>query len=213
MSKTKTHITLLLDASGSMRSMRSDVVDGINSFIEQQKETEGKCRVSVLSFEGQHGLSVIRDNVKLSNWEPVGQDEYRIGGATPLLDSTAEAILRVGDSDWSQVFVTFTDGEENSSREHTKADVKAMIDEREDWVFTYLGAAQDAYAEAGSYGLAAGNIQNFAKDSKGYKTAFVSAGALVGAVRSARSKGVDFDSLNAYEDLGLKKEAEETVSS
>ena len=51
------------------------------------------------------------------------------------------------------VVIVFTDGEENRSREHTRDSVARLIDARkaEGWVFAFLGANVDAFAEAGAF--------------------------------------------------------------
>ena len=64
------------------------------------------------------------------------------------------------------IFVVMTDGLENSSREFTKPQVKGMIEEQQssyNWHFTFLGADQDAFAEAGGLGIDAFGAAQFSK--------------------------------------------------
>jgi hypothetical protein len=80
------------------------------------------------------------------------------------------------------------DGEENSSKEFSKADIKAMIQRQQDtyhWHFTFLGANQDAFAEAGGMGIAAARVANFAMD----KMAAASAGTGGKVARVAPAHG------------------------
>lgn len=53
------------------------------------------------------------------------------------------------------MFTIMTDGLENSSRNFTASQVSNMIDEREGkgWIFTYLGANQDAWSEGRKFGI------------------------------------------------------------
>jgi hypothetical protein len=54
------------------------------------------------------------------------------------------------------VFVITTDGEENSSKEFTREQVKKMIAHQQDvykWQFTFLAANPEAFAEAGGMGI------------------------------------------------------------
>jgi hypothetical protein len=63
------------------------------------------------------------------------------------------------------IFVIVTDGQENSSHEFSKARIKEMIDQQQtkyNWQFTFLGANQDAFAEAGGMGIHAAGVANFA---------------------------------------------------
>ena len=46
-----THIAVVLDRSGSMSSMASDVVSGFDSFIKDQKEEDGKATLSLVQFD------------------------------------------------------------------------------------------------------------------------------------------------------------------
>ena len=57
------------------------------------------------------------------------------------------------------LFVTITDGLENSSREFTEDRVFDLVNRQRthfDWQFVYLGANQDAIAEGAKYGVTAG---------------------------------------------------------
>ena len=42
MKKDYTHIAVVLDRSGSMQNMVSDVVGGFNKFVEDQKKEKGE---------------------------------------------------------------------------------------------------------------------------------------------------------------------------
>ena len=67
---------------------------------------------------------------------------------------------------------SFTDGLENASREYTKSHIHDLIEQKtkDGWVFVYLGANQDAFAEAGSLGIAANRTINY--DVRDTPTAF-----------------------------------------
>jgi hypothetical protein len=61
-----------------------------------------------------------------------------------------------------------TDGEENSSKEYTRAKVLEKIKHQQDpykWEFVFLGANQDAFAEAGGLGIVRGNVTNYTPTS------------------------------------------------
>merc|ERR1712083_368802 len=72
------------------------------------------------------------------------------------------------------VVVTFTDGAENASREHSKSAIFSRIDgkKKDGWTFVFLGANQDSYAEGGRLGYSVGNTQNFKFDGVGTKLAW-----------------------------------------
>jgi hypothetical protein len=60
-----------------------------------------------------------------------------------------------------------TDGEENSSREYTRAAIFKLITdkEKEGWAFAYLGANQDAWAASESIGIHRRNSANYQADA------------------------------------------------
>ena len=59
------------------------------------------------------------------------------------------------------VFVIVTDGQENASREFSRAQIRKMIEHQQSafqWQFTFRAANQDAFAEGASLGMAADGI-------------------------------------------------------
>ena len=100
------------------------------------------------------------------------------------------------------IVVVVTDGEENSSREHTAETVKALIKDQQEkygWEFIFLAAGQDAIATGAGYGFAAGNSMTFNADNiaqtidtaSSYVTAYRSTGALADFTESDRTKAVE----------------------
>jgi Mg-chelatase subunit ChlD len=165
-----TDITLVVDRSGSMQSIRDDAEGGVNAFIEGQANEPGEALLTLVQFDTEYEF--------LHKGIPVSQaGGYKLvpRGSTALLDAVGRAMNETGerlaamaekDRPGLVVFVVMTDGEENSSEEFSKADIKAMIQlqqEKYGWHFTFLGADQDAFAEAREMGMAASSAASFAK--------------------------------------------------
>ena len=105
--------------------------------------------------------------------------ELQPRGWTALLDAVGRAISETGqrlahipdaDRPGLVIFVVMTDGQENSSKEFTKAQIKEMIERQQNvynWHFTFLGANQDAFAEAGGMGIHAAGVANYQADKVG----------------------------------------------
>ena len=156
-----TDVTVVLDRSGSMQSCRDDAEGGLNTFIEEQKKQPGETLFTLVQFDTEyefvHKGKPIRD---------VGPCELVPRGMTALLDAVGRAIAETGerlaampepDRPGLVVFVIVTDGQENSSKEYTKPQIKEMIERQQNdykWQFTFLGANQDAFAEAHGIGIA-----------------------------------------------------------
>ncbi|MCH5376397.1 MAG: VWA domain-containing protein [Planctomycetes bacterium] len=164
-----TDITLVVDRSGSMAQVREDAEGGVNSFIEQQAKEPGEALLTLVQFDTEYEF--LHQGVPISQ---VPKYELVPRGMTALLDAVGRAINETGerlakmderDRPGLVVFVVMTDGQENSSKEFSKSDIKAMIHRQQDtysWHFTFLGANQDAFAEAVGMGIAAAGVANFA---------------------------------------------------
>jgi hypothetical protein len=166
-----TDITLVVDRSGSMQAIRQDAQGGVNAFIRKQAGEPGEALLTLVQFDTEYEL--------VHSGVPIQQvPEYHLEprGCTALLDAVGRAInetgKRLSDMEEGQrpglvTFVITTDGLENSSREFTKAQIKEMIEHQQetyDWHFTFLGANQDAFAEAGGLGIHADRAAQYAPD-------------------------------------------------
>jgi hypothetical protein len=166
-----TDITLVVDRSGSMQQRREDAEGGVNAFIQEQAAEPGEAYLTLIQFDTEY--EIVHRGVPIQ--EVPG---YRLAprGMTALLDAVGKSIneakiriekMEEADRPGLVIFVITTDGLENSSVEFTKAQIKEMIEERESedgWKFTFLGANQDAFAEAGRMGMKAGAVADFSMD-------------------------------------------------
>merc|ERR1719188_1661538 len=84
------------------------------------------------------------------------------------------------------VVVTFSDGRENASREHSRKSIFKRINAKREagWTFVFMGANQDSYAEGGGLGFATRNTQNFAFDGAGARAAYSSVSKGVSSLRA-----------------------------
>ena len=71
-----------------------------------------------------------------------------------------------------------TDGQENSSKEYSKAQIKKKISDKQekyDWEFIFLGANIDAASEAESIGIQRSNAVKYQNNSEGVQKNFEAA--------------------------------------
>lgn len=191
MNENKTLIAVILDRSGSMGSIRSDVEGGFNEFIKTQADVPGECSVSLYRFDTEYE-SVYKD-VPVKDVQPLVLIPR---GSTALLDAIGTTINSVGatlsDTPEEQrpgkvMVVIITDGKENASREFSRADVFDKIThqtEKYNWQFTFLGANQDSIAEASSIGIHTNSV-TFSASSVGTKALFRSVSQAAANYRSA----------------------------
>jgi uncharacterized protein YegL len=197
------HYVLVIDRSGSMDVIREDTQGGIRAFIDKQMEgVDGNKRtVSMYQFDTVH--DTLHDFALL---EQAKGYVLTPRGGTALLDACGFAITKVGEKLAAMpeekrpgyvMVVIATDGQENSSKEYTRAQVKEMIQRQQDeygWRFTYIGANQDSFAEAGSIGIAAPSVLNYMSTGASTSSAWASAGASVSAGTTPTSTGIFYSS-------------------
>lgn len=189
-----TDLTLVIDRSGSMEEIRSDAEGGVNAFIREQAQQPGDALLTLVQFDTEYEF--------VHRGVPIKQSPaYTLvpRGSTALLDAVGRAINETGerlgkmpeqDRPGLVVFVIVTDGQENSSQEFSKSRIKEMIEEQQKkyaWQFTFLGANQDAFAEAGGMGIQDCGVANFAPDKAA--AAFAGTGKKVNRMRMQRRTG------------------------
>jgi uncharacterized protein YegL len=189
-----TDITLVVDRSGSMAQVKEDAEGGVNTFISEQGKEPDEALLTLVQFDTEYEF--------LHKGMPIQQvPKYELipRGTTALLDAVGKAInetgerlakIDEGDRPGLVIFVVMTDGQENSSKEFTKAQLKKMIEKQQNefnWHFTFLGANQDAFAEAGGMGIHTDGVANYAMDK--VAVAYRSTGSKVARMRAQRSSG------------------------
>ena len=191
----KTMICLILDRSGSMAGREKDVIGGVNTFLDEQKKLPHPASVAFVRFDTS-AIERFRPMTSLKKAEPLTAVDYVPLGGTPLLDAIGQTIVAL-DADWKvekpdqAVVVIVTDGMENSSREYKKAQIKDMITSREasgKWMFVYLAANVDAFAEAGAIGVLAANTAGYTSTAAGTSAMYSATSQTVGALRMTGNK-------------------------
>lgn len=191
----KTHITIILDKSGSMGSLVNDTIGGFNQFLKTQREVEGEATLTLVQFNGNYDL--ISDMVPLTTASELNKQNYSPNGGTALLDAIGRTINNVeslldekseDEKPEKVIFVIITDGQENESREFTRDQVMTMINNHRDekgWEFVFIGANQDAIQGGNSIGVRAGNSLNYSASAIGTQAMYSS---LTRSMTSYRSK-------------------------
>jgi hypothetical protein len=184
----KTDITFILDRSGSMSSIAGDVNGGLKTFIKEQRKIEGDATFTLVHFDYEYEVVMENQDVRFVD---IGAYEFTPRGSTALLDAVGrtinEAKARFKNSRPDKIlFVIFTDGYENASREFNRSQIKTMIEKQqsEDWDFVFMGANQDSFTEAGQLGIQAGGIVNYTATPVGTEQAFKGMSANVGEYRT-----------------------------
>ena len=195
-----THIAFLLDRSGSMEAIRSDTIGGFNRLVQDQAAHPGDCTLTLVQFDGQDPQEVVFDFVPIDQVPALTEDTFVPRSMTPLIDAMAGLITRTGaqlknmaeaDRPEKVVMAILTDGLENASREYTRPQVFDMITHQREmyrWEFIFLGANQDAIAEAACYGIDAASSRTFSSTPKGTQAVFKTSSAILCEIRKRESK-------------------------
>lgn len=168
-----------------METCWDDTIGGFNAFLNEQKTMGGT--LTLVQFDHEYLLSY--EAKPIEEVEPLTRETFKPRGSTALMDAIGRAIKEIRTKTIPTV-VILTDGLENSSHKYTKAHIKDLVEERtkDGWTFVYLGANQDAFAEAGSLGIAPACTMNY--DPRRTPEAFHQLSA---AMSSQASNNVNFD--------------------
>ena len=184
--KTKLHIAIVLDRSGSMGSIREATGKAFNKQVEllqDEKKDNLETVVSLVTFESHVDLPVFY-KLPLDDLKKITCEHYEPCGGTALNDAIATTALRMlNDEDYEEtkfLVISITDGDENSSEllprsggwhstnggDGIKRFIK-MLESDGNWTFTYLGANNPKEYFTEHYGASEGNIQIFDATDEG----------------------------------------------
>lgn len=192
MKENYVHVCFVIDESGSMYTSIDDVKGGFKKIVEEQSaKEEGKCSVSMFSFNDKVTQHFLGKDVK----EVESTLPYSPGGCTALNDGVGQAIDEVGkwlrempedERPSSNLIVIMTDGGENASKEYSLTRVREMIKHQTDkynWTFMYMGADITSSDIADSMGV---KYRGFSSKSN-LASNYAMFNSVLGKVRSGES--------------------------
>lgn len=191
----KTHVTFVLDSSGSMDRIVADTKGGFNSLLAEQQNEEGEATFTLYEFnttvERLYQAKPIEDAPRLTS------ENYSPGGVTALYDAIVTGIRETGERIESVeessrpdhiLFVVLTDGKENASKSSidTVRELIELRQEEDNWEFLFIGANQDAVLTARGLGMERDRALSMAQNAEGTRAAYESTSE---QIRQARQKG------------------------
>jgi Mg-chelatase subunit ChlD len=177
MKKDYTHICIVLDASGSMGCIEDDIKGSFNTFLNKQREEQGKTVFDLFQFSDE--VERLVKSADLALFKDDLMAKYTCTGCTALNDAVCIAIDTMGkefaampeeERPENVLCVIITDGQENASKEFSTADVKKRIEHQQNvyqWEFLFLAANQDAFESGSALGIRENFCKGFCQDSRG----------------------------------------------
>jgi len=145
-----TALLLIVDRSGSMGSIRDDMVGGLETLLAKQAQQPGRLTVDIVAFDDrvEHQATFADPATVRVELEPRGMTALldALGESLEGFRSALNAMPEHARPDTVQVVVV-TDGQENASKTWTLPRVNRLVTELTaelGWDFVYLGAGQDA---------------------------------------------------------------------
>jgi len=186
MKQDYTHISVILDRSGSMESIRDDTIGGFNAFLTSQKAEPGRATLTLVQFDTQDPYEVIHRFKPIQEIPELKRKTFVPRAGTPLLDALGRSIndieqnlseIQEENRPTKVIVVIVTDGQENSSREFRKDQIENMIKDRtekESWQFVFLSADLGSINDAMGIGVHANSALFYKKSREGTRHAWSS---------------------------------------
>jgi hypothetical protein len=202
MNTNLTDITIVLDRSGSMMAVASDTIGGFNHFLDEQKGVPGQATLTLNQFDNVFERIIEAGNIQTA--PPLCRETFKPRGYTALFDAIGRSINDTGgrlaampepERPGKVIVVIITDGMENASREFTRDAVDEMIRHQREkyaWEFVFLGANQDAIANAAKIGIKPAAAMTFAANSRGTSRAFKATTQRISDLRLGRIREMAF---------------------
>lgn len=188
-----THVTLVVDRSGSMDSLREEAQAGINTLLAEQFSLDGKLTVTLAQFDDRFDtVERMRDTVFTYELVPRGM--------TALLDAVGAEVVRTGEDlaglaeaerPGRVLLVVVTDGHENSSHEFSIEKVRDLLAVQKSqfgWEVQFLGADDSAW-QGEALGVA---TTRFSGDAEGTSAAYAQMSHSLRAYRAAPASDAGF---------------------
>jgi len=194
-----TEIIFVIDKSGSMSRLTNDTIEGFNGFVASQKD-DTKTTLTTVLFDTS--WKTLHDGIDVYEVSPMTNKDYIAGGGTAMLDAIGDTINCVqdrhdnlgADKPEKVLFVITTDGEENSSKKFTKAQIEKMIKHQTNghgWEFMFLGANMDAVKEAQDIGISATRAVSYDWTTMGTDALYSTVTAAACATKACTIDGLD----------------------
>ncbi len=201
--KHQVHNLIILDESGSMDSIKTNIIQGFNELVQtihgiEKQFTDQEHYITLISFNGM-GQKLLHFTDPASRLKHINDKSYQPDASTPLYDAMGFGINKLKQflqdkTDYNVLVTILTDGEENASKEYKGSSIKQLVEElkQNNWTFTYIGTDHDVEKFAAS--LSIQNVMSFEKDAEGITDMFQ---------KDRNARMIYSDRLHRHEDVSM----------
>ncbi|MGD1902062.1 MAG: VWA domain-containing protein [Geitlerinemataceae cyanobacterium] len=211
-----THLTVILDRTGSMQSIRDDTIGGFNAFLSEQQGQPGRATLTLVQFDSQDPYEVIHHFKAIEEVPDLTRETFVPRASTPLLDAIGRGINDLEQTLSRQVeanrparivVAIVTDGQENASKEFDRQTIEKMMADKQaaDWQFVFLSADLAAIGDAIAGGVKPAAAMAFDKTKEGASAAWGSVSKRIADYRSNRAPNVAFSEVDRSQQKSEKR--------
>lgn len=189
---SEARLLVVFDRSGSMSSMWTEATGAFKQFVEDQKKVPGAATLTTTMFDTHYDFA--HRNAPLLEANADAVLSYPPRGMTALFDAVGktinEALTQPTKEGTRTLLAIITDGQENSSREFSRDQIRALIENVQKgmgWEVVFLGANMDAVQVGATIGVRSSKSATFSADGAGVSAA-------VGALNLVASSYRNMDS-------------------
>jgi hypothetical protein len=225
-----TDITILVDRSGSMQSIKGAMEEALKGYLDKIKqEIVGEAKVTAIEFDDKYvplyGPVDLKDAPAITI-TPTGATALT-GALGRVIKETGERLAAMPEHERPNqvIMVIITDGGENatdwvewSKDIYTQQNVMEAVSrqrEQYNWTFLYLGANQDAFAVSRGYGFASSNTLAYSSTPGSVRkmSDVLAKGVTNIANRSLSLKSTSAGTVNAFEaeEQDVREEGEKST--
>lgn len=151
---SKFKIVVILDESGSMESIRKNMLDSLNDLIKEQKQIkERPATFTLIKFNDK--INRKYENFPMEEMNLLNLEDYMPRGSTSLYDAIGTTVNRFR-NERDVLMVIVTDGQENSSKIYDKQFVSTKLDEKKkynNWSYVYMSCDLQTFEQGTNIGL------------------------------------------------------------
>lgn len=180
------HRIIVMDRSGSIRSILAGQQSGLEEFLKSERGLPGKLTVSLWDFDEE-----IRCMYSFATADDALTYRIEPRGMTAMYDAIGDAVeeegrrlslMAEGERPEDVTVVIASDGLENASARRDGGAVKEMLDRQQKaygWRVIYMGTNQDAIREGAKMGVTMDMAVNYSASSTGSQNSWASSASLL----------------------------------